>query len=115
MFRNIIFLTVWFLSSFGLTFFAFYITKILTKIEATSEAMWYMAAFTSIVPIFIFMFFGWAWIWIILVNMAMFFMLPMWWMIDASQKLKTFLILLVLNTAFNLLVFFIFWAVGLGF
>jgi hypothetical protein len=94
-------------------FLAPFVVMTTTGKQMTLESKLYAGIFTSVSSFFLSMFFGLFYVWLILANLALWFLLPMWWKLD-DQKNKALIVYIGTNMLAQLAIYFLFSVIQLG-
>ncbi len=109
------FISFWFLFSMACVLFAVPpIVNAIFKVKTTTEAKLYTGLFTTLIPVMLNVFINIGALWVLFANIACFFLLQFWWDVKREDRIKVFGAFVLLSAAFELLLYFLFTAVGLG-
>ncbi len=102
--------SIWTLTSLLLTYAAGAISGMVTGEKMSSTSIWYSAVFTAFIQLGYRVFFGDLQFIIIIVatNIALFFILPLWWEPeDKTKKVYCYIMFLMFNTILGLALYWI--------
>lgn len=111
---NWTFFILWFVLGGSMSLFlAPFIVMTTTGKQMTLESKIYAGIFTTVTSFFLSMFFGLFFVWVILANLALLFLLPMWWKIGDGMN-KTLIVYAGTNLLAQLAIYFLFSMIQLG-
>ncbi len=111
---NWTFFFLWLISGGCMSFFLapFFVMTITGK-QMTMESKIYAGVFTTLTSFFLSMFFGLFYVWLILANLALWFLLPMWWKIGDESN-KALIVYIGANMISQVALYFLFSLIQLG-
>lgn len=94
-------------------FLAPFIVMTTTGKQMTMESKIYTGVFTTVSSFFLSMFFGLFYVWLVLANLALWFLVPMWWKIGDEGN-KALIVYVGTNLLSQLAIYFLFSLIQLG-